>query len=104
MRAGTTFTKMGTLTARPSAFLILVAFAGAWLVFDRASFDWHGVATMATWAMTLFIQRAEHRDTQALQAKMDELIRASAGARNEITQIDDQEPEAIERRRQAEQD
>ncbi|MDW6020275.1 hypothetical protein SAZ10_00700 [Mesorhizobium sp. BAC0120] len=25
--------------------------------------------------MTLFIQRAEHRDTQALQAKLDELLR-----------------------------
>jgi low affinity Fe/Cu permease len=24
---------------------------------------------MATWTMTLFIQRAEHRDTQAIQAK-----------------------------------
>jgi low affinity Fe/Cu permease len=26
--------------------------------------------------MTLFIQRAEHRDTQAIQAKLDELLRA----------------------------
>ncbi|WP_246506703.1 low affinity iron permease family protein [Mesorhizobium silamurunense] len=27
--------------------------------------------------MTLLIQRAEHRDTQALQAKLDEFIRAT---------------------------
>src|SRR5215467_8980277 len=29
--------------------------------------DQHGVATLATWLMTLFIQRAEHRDTQAIR-------------------------------------
>jgi hypothetical protein len=36
------------------------AYAAAWVVFDRPSFDWHAAATMATWLMTLFIQRAEH--------------------------------------------
>ncbi|WP_363485478.1 low affinity iron permease family protein [Mesorhizobium sp.] len=47
--------------------------------------------------MTLFIQRAEHRDTQALQAKLDELIKANDKARNEIAEMDDKEPEEIER-------
>ena len=46
--------------------------------------------------MTLFIQRAEHRDTQAIQAKLDELLRAHGGARNELTNIDEREPEEIE--------
>jgi low affinity Fe/Cu permease len=54
---------------------------------------------MATWLMTLFIQRAEHRDTQAIQAKLDELLRVHAEARNELTQLDQMEPEEIERRR-----
>ncbi len=27
--------------------------------------------------MTLFIQRAEHRDTQAIHAKLDELLQSS---------------------------
>jgi low affinity Fe/Cu permease len=49
--------------------------------------------------MTLFIQRATHRDTQAIQAKLDELIRVDAGARNELTQLDQKEPEDIERHR-----
>ena len=31
------------------------------------TFEWHAVATLATWGMTLVIQRAEHRDTQAIQ-------------------------------------
>ena len=46
--------------------------------------------------MTLFIQRAEHRDTQALQAKLDELLKANKDAGNEVTRIDDREPEEIE--------
>jgi low affinity Fe/Cu permease len=33
------------------------------------------VATLSTWFMTLVIQRAENRDTQALHAKLDELLR-----------------------------
>ncbi|WP_343221639.1 low affinity iron permease family protein [Mesorhizobium silamurunense] len=51
--------------------------------------------------MTLLIQRAEHRDTQALQAKLDELIRATGNARNDVANIDDKEPEEIERQRSA---
>jgi low affinity Fe/Cu permease len=59
-------TKIGAWTARPNAFVIVVVYAILWLVFEPHSFNWHGVATLATWIMTLFIQRAEHRDTQAL--------------------------------------
>ncbi len=104
MKVASILTDMGTLTARPWAFLILLAYAAMWGLFDPHSFDWHGAATLATWAMTLFIQRAEHRDTQALQAKIDELIRASGGAKDEITKIDEKEPEEIERQREADQD
>lgn len=99
---GSVLTSLGTMTSRPWAFLVLVAYALLWVIFDRASLNWHGFATLATWAMTLFIQRAEHRDTQALQAKLDELLRASQKADN-ITQIDDAEPEEIEAHRDREQ-
>jgi low affinity Fe/Cu permease len=58
---------------------------------------------MATWFMTLVIQRAEHRDTQALHAKLDELLRADRIARTELVNIDDEEPEVIEERRAADQ-
>ena len=64
-----------------------------------ASFDWHALASVATWLMTLIIQRAEHRDTQAIQAKLDELLRAEGRARSELTELDDEEPEVIEERR-----
>ena len=42
---------------------------------------------------------AEHRDTQALQAKMDELPHAHARADNAMTKIDEKEPEDIVRHR-----
>jgi hypothetical protein len=57
------------------------------------------LATVATWFMTLIIQRAEYRDTQAIHAKLDELLRAEGGARNELTMLDEQEPENIEEHR-----
>ena len=62
----------GELTATP-AFGVFTAFFCLWLAFDH---DWHAVATCATLAITLFIKRAEHRDTQAIHAKLDELLRA----------------------------
>ncbi|WP_319023065.1 low affinity iron permease family protein [Mesorhizobium sp. B1-1-8] len=92
-------TTVGTLTSRPAAFLVLGGYTVSWLVFERETLDWHGVATLITWAMTLLIQRAEHRDTQALQAKLDELIKANDKASNEITKTDDKEPEEIEQMR-----
>ena len=93
-------TSLGVMTSRPWAFFIVTAYGLGWILFDPKSLDWHGVATLATWLMTLLIQRAEHRDTQAIQAKLDELLRAESRARNDLTHIDDAEPEAIERHRE----
>jgi hypothetical protein len=66
---------------------------------DGASLDWHGIATPGVWFMTLLIQRTEHRDIQALQAKLDELLHAHSQANNALTKIDDEEPEDIVRHR-----
>lgn len=93
-------TELGVVTARPVAFIAVSLDVVAWLVFDRGSFDMHGGAALGAWFMTLFIQRAAHRDTQAIQAKLDELLRANAGARTELRDLDDQEPEDIERHRE----
>jgi low affinity Fe/Cu permease len=95
----TTLTRLGVFTAHPAAFVIVAGYIAAWLIVDRASFDWHAIATVATWLMTLIIQRAEHRDTQAIHAKLDELLRAEGRARSELTRLDDEEPEAIEAHR-----
>jgi low affinity Fe/Cu permease len=98
---GRLLTSLGMWTASPWAFLLFAAYVGAWCAFGSHALGWHEVATIATWLMTLCIQRAEHRDTQALQAKIDALIRAVPGAEDALTHIDEEEPEAIERRRNA---
>ena len=92
-------TRLGVMAAHPGAFGILIVYALLWFIFDRDSLDWHASATLIVWFMTLLIQRAEHRDTQALQAKLDELLHAQRGADSALTRIDDKEPEDIERHR-----
>jgi len=92
-------THFGVLIASPTAFLIVLIYAALWLVFERDTFDWHAVATLATWLMTLVIQRSEHRDTQAIHAKLDDLLRAQKGAQTGLAKIDDEEPEDIEKYR-----
>ena len=88
-------TRIGELASHPAAFGVLLIYVFLWFIFDRGSLDWHAVATLGTWFMTLIIQRAEDRDTQALQAKLDELLRASNRANNQITNVDKLEPEEI---------
>jgi len=94
-------TQLGVLSGHPLAFLIVFAYVAAWLVFEPETFDWHGIATIVVWIMTLFIQRAENRDTQSIQAKLDELLHAHSGASNAMTRIDEEEPEEIKRQRKA---
>ncbi len=68
-RIGRILTRIGLLATRPAAFGIVAACAVAWLVFSPETFGWSAVASLATWMMTLFITRTQHRDTQALQAR-----------------------------------
>jgi low affinity Fe/Cu permease len=89
-------TFVGVSTSHPLAFLVVGVYVIVWLAFDPGSFNWQSTATVATWIMTLFIQRAEHRDTQAIHAKLDELLRAEGKARDELTMVDQREPEEIE--------
>ena len=92
-------TQLGVFTAHPTAFLIVALYTVLWVIFQPRTFDWHAVATLATWFMTLLIQRAEHRDTQAIHAKLDEILRAFGRADNRLANIDELQPEEIEERR-----
>lgn len=97
-------TALGTATAHPAAFVIVAIYGLAWVALDPASFNWHSGATMATWLMTLVIQRAEHRDTQAVHAKLDELLKADRGTDSAVTRADEKEPEDIEKMREHQRD
>jgi low affinity Fe/Cu permease len=87
------------IAGHPAAFLVVACYVGVWICLSPRTFNWQAVATVATWFMTLFIQRAEHRDTQAIHAKLDELLRVEGGARSQLAQLDDEEPEFIKQHR-----
>jgi low affinity Fe/Cu permease len=95
-------TLVGGLTSHPAAFLVVLIYGLGWYVFERSTFDWHAVATLVVWTMTLFIKRADRRDTLAIHAKLDELLRVDRKARTELAQIDEEEPEDIEKVRDRE--
>jgi low affinity Fe/Cu permease len=89
-------TYIGQAAGHPAAFVIVTVFAALWLIFSPATFEWNAVATLAVFMMTLFIQRTNRRDNLTLHAKLDEFLRVDGDARSELTQLDEQEPEAIE--------
>ncbi len=54
--------------------------------------------TIVTFLMVFLIQNTQNRDTEALQIKLDELLRAVGAARNtmiDLEELDDEELEAI---------
>jgi len=83
----------------PCGVLIFALYCAAWILFGNG-LEWHSLATLATWGMTLVIQRAEHRDTQAIHAKLDELLKATNRANNDIMRIDGKDAEEVERERE----
>ena len=91
-------TEMGVLASRPAAFAVFLLYGFSWIVFGNG-LEWHSVATLATWGMTLVIQRAEHRDTQAIHAKLDELLKVHGDAEDKLMGIDEKDAEEIERDR-----
>jgi low affinity Fe/Cu permease len=97
-------TRLGEFTTHPTAFALVVAFTVAWLIFSPETFGWAAVASLATWFMTLFINRTGYRDTQALHAKLDELLRTHGEARTELTALDESDVEDIEEHRQQQRD
>lgn len=89
-------TTLGTHVAHPVTLLIVIGYGLLWHYFSPATLEWHAIATLATWMMTLIIQRSAHRDTEAIHAKLDELLRSHPEARTELAELDDEEPEDIE--------
>jgi low affinity Fe/Cu permease len=92
-------TRAGQATGHPAAFGLVIVYGLLWFYFSKATFEWNAAATLAVWVMTLFIQRSNRRDTLALHAKLDELLRVDSCARSELARLDEQEPEVIQKHR-----
>jgi low affinity Fe/Cu permease len=105
------FTRFATwasrATGRPYTFALALAVVLVWGVTGplfRFSDTWQLVintgTTIVTFLMVFLIQNTQNRDGEALQIKLDELIRALEGAHNALLDLEELDDEVLENARQ----
>ena len=87
--------RVAATAGRPPAFALALAVIIVWAITGpifRWSDTWQLVintgTTIVTFLMVFLIQNAQNRDASAIQAKLDEIIRAVQHARNEFIGIE----------------
>src|SRR5947209_5989016 len=97
-----TASKLGHPLAFFIAVLIIVVWAIAGPIFHFSD-TWQLVintgTTIITFLMVFLIQNTQNRDTEAMQIKLDELIRATQGAHNALLNLEHLDDEELARYR-----
>jgi low affinity Fe/Cu permease len=94
-------------SGHPAAFIGAVTLVVGWAVAGPIlgySEGWQLVintaTTVLTFLMVFLIQNTQNRDTEAMHIKLDELIRATKGARNELADLEEADDETLEKMHQ----